>query len=265
MMLRFLTKNNNFFENILSKKILKELEIFLTKSNNQKSSHWASHLDNNNFYDIEKSIGFGGFAKKKFLRGAFHLFFQKIVFENYIFKTKEYKIYKNLCDLQKRFIESDVIRHIFTLNLLNKYNLIDNKICVIGDGKSNFIGGLLLSKINNIKIFSINLSEVLIHDYLLIRSGNLIDDENIQVVKNKKDLNKKNKKLFLIDASNSDFLINNNINLFVNIASMQEMRNDIIENYFRIIKSNNSFFYCCNRELKKLVGGEELNIKIYEN
>ena len=31
-----------------------------------------------------------------------------------------------------------------------------------------------------------------------------------------------------------------------------------IENYFDIIKNNKSLLYCCNREYKKLIGGEEL-------
>ena len=38
---------------------------------------------------------------------------------------------------------------------------------------------------------------------------------------------------------------------------------DEIENYFRIIKTNNALFYCCNREYKKLVGGEESYFENY--
>ena len=58
-------------------------------------------------------------------------------------------------------------------------------------------------------------------------------------------------------------MLNKDIDLFVNIASFQEMTIDEIENYFRIIKSNNPLFYCCNREYKKLVGGEELYFDSY--
>ena len=157
----------------------------------------------------------------------------------------------------------DVIKHAFTFNFLNRYNLLKNKICIIGDGKANFVGGLLTMNKKDIKIFSINLTEILIHDYLMIRNINLIDDDSIIVVNNEKDLENPNKKLFLIDASNVHFLKNKNINLFINIASMQEMKPDSVEHYFQIIKSNSAYFYCCNREYKKLIGGEELIFNQY--
>ena len=91
--------------------------------------------------------------------------------------------------------------------------------------------------LKDIKIYSINLTEVLIHDYLMIRKTNLIDDESITVVNNEKDLENHDKKLFLIDASKNHLLKNKNINLFVNIASMQEMNTKTIEDYFQIIKA----------------------------
>ena len=43
----------------------------------------------------------------------------------------------------------------------------------------------------------------MIHDYLMIRKTNLIDDESITVVNNEKDLENHDKELFLIDASKS--------------------------------------------------------------
>ena len=44
---------------------------------------------------------------------------------------------------------------------------------------------------------------------------------------------------------------------------MQEMRPDIVEHYFKIIRSNSAYFYCCNKEHKTLVGGEELIFNQY--
>jgi len=44
---------------------------------------------------------------------------------------------------------------------------------------------------------------------------------------------------------------------------MQEMNFKNIEHYFQIIKSNSAYFYCCNREYKKLIGGEELIFNQY--
>ena len=186
------------------------------------------------------------------------MFFSRLIFGNKIFKTNEFKIFKKFCNLQNRQIDTFVIRHIFTFNFLNQHNLLKGNVCIIGDGKVNCVGGLLSINRNDIKIFSINLTEVLINDYLIIKNYNLLNDDSIIVVKSEKDLDSPNKKLFLIDASNVHLLKNKNINLFINIASMQEMTSEIIENYFQIIKSNRSFFYCCNREYKKLPGGEEI-------
>ena len=115
----------------------------------------------------------------------------------------------------------------------------------------------------DMKIFSINLTEVLIHDYLMIRSKNLIDDDSIIVVNNEKNLENPNKKLFLIDASKSYLLKNKNINLFINMVSMQEMNFKNIEHYFQIIKSNSAYFYCCNRVSKKLPDNTLINFSEY--
>ena len=51
--------------------------------------------------------------------------------------------------------------------------------------------------------------------------------------------------------------------MFFNIVSFQEMTNNEINKYFKIIKSNKSLFYCCNRKFKKLVGGERLYFEKY--
>ena len=247
----------------MNDRIIKELEINLSKSDNQKSSCWKHELDGADYYNIYLNIGFGGYTKIKLHKIPIHFLFQRLIFGNKIFKTKEYHVFKKMCYLQNRQLDVDVIRHIFNFNLLNKHNLLKNNICLIGDGKANFVGGLLVMNKKDIKIFSINLTEVLIHDYLMIRNINLIDDESIIVVKNEKDLDTPNKKLFLIDASNSHLLKNKNINLFVNLSSMQEMRPEIVEDYFQIIKSNSAYFYCENRKYKKLIGGEELIFSQY--
>ena len=261
----------------MNNKILKELKIYLSKSDNQKSSHWQYYLEGlaplvisatesallSDYSNIYKDFGIGTYTKKKLHKIPIHNLFQRLIFGNKIFKTKEYHFFKKLCHIQNRQLDLGVMKHAFTFNLLNRYNIIKKNICIIGDEKASCVGGLLTMNKKDIKIFSINLTEALILDYLMIRNINLIDDDSIIVVNNEKDLENPNKKLFLIDASNVHFLKNKNINLFININSMQEMRTDIIENYFQIIKSNSSYFYCCNREYKKLIGGEELIFNQY--
>ena len=161
----------------------------------------------------------------------------------------------------KRQIDNDALRHIFTFKILKKYSHPKN-ICVIGDGKCNFTLGALMLYPES-KVFSINLSEVLINDYLILKEFKILDDEHIQVIENKNDKIDLNKKLFLIPASLKKFLLNIDIDLFVNIASFQEMNIGEIQNYMDIIKQKKTLFYCCNREYKKLYGQEELYFDKY--
>ena len=114
------------------------------------------------------------------------------------------------------------------------------------------------------KIFSINLSETLINDYLILKQFKILDDDHIQVITSKNDKIDFNKKLFLIPASLKKFISNIDIDLFANIASFQEMNIDEIKNYMDIIKKKKkTLFYCCNREYKKLYGQEEIYFDRY--
>tara|TARA_Y100000590_G_scaffold469983_1_gene661108 strand:- start:413 stop:1282 length:870 start_codon:yes stop_codon:yes gene_type:complete len=241
----------------MSNNIISELRKFVENSELSKSSHWKKFLKDADIEDIYSHLGFGSFLKNNFFKACLHSFFQRITFNNKIFFTKEYKLFKNLCLKQKRIIDVNVIRHVFTFQILNQYNLLNDSVCIIGDGKTNFLGGLILLN-KNLKIYSVNLPEVLIHDHIILRKYKLVNDDNIVVVKNKNDLLLKNKNIYLIPSSNANFLLNQNIQLFVNIASFQEMTVEEIDKYFNIIKSNFSYFYSCNREYKKLIGGEEL-------
>ena len=237
------------------------LKKFIKDTQNNKSSHWRHHLHDQNFEDIYHGMGFGSFAKKTFLKSIAHKILSIATFGLNIFRSNEYNIYKKAFDKIGRQIDTDALRHIFTFRLLKKYCYPKN-ICIIGDGKSNFVLGSL-KLFPNSKVFSVNLSETLINDYLILKKYNLIRDEDIQVINSINEKIDKKKKLFLIPASLKNFLLNIKIDLFVNIASFQEMNFQEIKSYMEIIKKNKSLFYCCNREYKKLYGGEELYFDNY--
>tara|TARA_B100000575_G_C22981414_1_gene566266 strand:- start:101 stop:967 length:867 start_codon:yes stop_codon:yes gene_type:complete len=244
--------------------IIDDLNKLLLNSDHEKSSYWQHYIDEVklNFYDIHAVSLFGTFSKKNFLKNFLHRFFQYLIHGNKFLRTCEYQIYKNLCDKENRNLDQNVVRHILTLNLLNKMKLLHGNICIIGDGKANFVGGLIEMD-KKIKIYSINLPEILINDYLIIKNNNILNDDLITVVKSNSDLERNDKRLFLINASDKNFLMNKNINLFVNIASMQEMKHETINEYFNIISNNKSFFYCCNREKKILPDGQEVSFRDY--
>ncbi len=243
--------------------ILQKLNNYLKKSNNYKSSFWLNRLDDEKYLDTKKFLGFGSFTNKNLVADLAHKFFQSKIYGNEVFETEEYKKYKNFFKKQNRIINIDNIQHVFFFKKIRE-NIRKkiNSACVIGDGKINFLSGML-SIYPEAKIYSINLSEVLIHDYLLLKKYNILNEESICVVEKEEDLLKPEIKLFLIPPDNSEVLKNNRIDLFVNFSSFQEMKFSDIENYFDIVKSNKSYLYTCNRYHKILPAGEVLNFNDY--
>ena len=112
------------------------------------------------------------------------------------------------------------------------------------------------------KIYSVNLSEVLINDYIILDRMNIDIKKSVALAEDINFFDNK-KKLTLVPSSLKEVLLNKNIELFINIASFQEMTKIEINNYFEIIKNNKSKLYCCNREYKKLPNGEEIIFEKY--
>jgi len=158
-------------------------------------------------------------------------------------------------------IEDDkTMRHIFIFEKIRKI-VNPAKICLIGDGKINGILGAHLS-FPKAKIYSVNLSETLINDYLIIKKLNLNIKDSISLVENIESPDN-DKILHIIPANLKNFLLNKKIDLFINVASFQEMKFEEVKNYFEIIKNNKAHLYCCNREYKRLYDGEELYFDKY--
>jgi len=239
----------------------------LNSEKNVKSSYWQYYLkDFDAKEDLTKvfneDFGFGGILPLTPLRKIYHNFFLLILFGKKFFFTDLYKIFKNIENEQRRCIDLNVIRHYFTFEFLQKHIFTHEKIdsvCVIGDGRCNFVSPALKSNFFN-KVISVNLTEVLLFDLLLLEKQTSISQNEIGVASTSTQfehlLKNRNIKLILISAQNSHYLVNKKISLFVNISSFQEMTLETISEYFDIIKSNNSYFYCCNRVYKKLMGGE---------
>ncbi len=240
--------------------IIKKLIDNIARSNQDKSSYWKKYLPTNSDYSNQfKHLGFGSFTKKNNIRNYFEKLLAKKIFGKDIFKTKTYESYKIIFDKIERHIDNDAFRHIFTFEKLKKY-VNPKSICIIGDGKINGVLGAHLT-FPLARIYSVNLSEVLINDYIILnkidifkKSVTLVDDINFS---------KKKKLLTLVPSNFKNFLLNKDIELFINISSFQEINKNEIDNYFEIIKNNKSKLYCCNREYKKLPDGEELYFDKY--
>jgi hypothetical protein len=240
--------------------IIKKLLDNIKKTNQNKSSHWEKYLQNSsNFKDKFKSLGFGSYTVKTY-KDIFYKFLQKIIFNNKIFNSKSYKKYEKLFDEENRFIDVDTLRHVFTFEKIKKISN-PKRVCIIGDGKLNGVLGINLTFPDS-EIFSINLSETLINDYIILKESTNDLANSINLVDNL-DFKINGKKLYLVPSNFKDFLLDKNIDLFINIASFQEMKMGEVKQYFKIIKNNKSKLYCCNREYKKLFGGEELCFNKY--
>jgi len=239
-------------------KILENLKKNISKADQNKSTYWKIKSKTVNFKLIYGTTWFGSFTKKSY-KSILRFIVSYLLFGGKIFHSRSYKVIKNFCNKINREIDYDLLRHIFTFEMLRVYFEKKNKkimkICIIGDGRANALI-CILKLFPDIKIYSVNLPEVLIADYNLIKEFNFLEKDNIKTINDINEVNEKDKKLYLVPSNNKEFLYSQNIDLFLDIAAMQEMTQKEIDEYFKIIENNNSLFYCCNREIKELDGGE---------
>ena len=236
-----------------------------------KSSHWRAHTHKFTINN-KKVSGIDGFSprSRKFpLSDLYHKILQKKNFKNLSIPTNSswYSLAKEAAKKQNRSLDLDMLRQVFTLDFLeNHYPLSKcTNICVIGDGQANFTSIALSSKAFD-KIISVNLPEVLLSDWELIKKLNYESKSLIARNSNQcREFFKGDKRFAMVQASDSNILSSMPIGLFVNIASFGEMTQDAICGYFDIIKSSitGTALYCCNRREKRLIGGEVLKFADY--
>jgi hypothetical protein len=247
-------------------KIISELENYLPSSKNHMSSYGIQHLYNSDYHNINNGMNSGTFDYITFYRKIKSVFYNVLInkiFGKDINNNFFIKNYRKLCKKQKRLFDLNLIINSIVLKILQDRNLLTGKICTIGDGKANFVSGCLFLKESSIKIYSVNLPQALIQDYIILNKFNLIEDKLIKVVNAEEDLLDKDINLFLIPVQNKFFLDKKNINLFVNTSSFQEMPINETRDYFNIIKSNEAFLYCLNREEKIMYDGTSIRYKDY--
>ena len=239
----------------------------------EKSSHWLNELKTfkleDDFSLNHNNFGFGNLEKNTIIRKIYHQFFQRIIFSKNIFHSKKYIQFQKIFELQNRVLDFDIMRHVHTFIYLEELlfrNENINKICIIGDGRTNFLSPSYHLNYFD-KIISVNLTETLIVDLLLLEKDDSIRKDEVKVVNTKEEINEslldKNIKIILVSSQFNRILLDEDIDFFVNICSFQEMTLEVINDYFEIIKSNKSFLYCCNREKKELVGGEIIEFGKY--
>lgn len=236
------------------------------------SSHWEKYskyqkINNEVNYskveDIKLSgFGFGNFKDKGVLN-----FFINLPTQIHL-KTKIFpKCDKQTLELarknakkSKQLFSHDLARMVLTLDLLEKFisDFNEKRVVIIGDGYGR-LGTLIKAKFPQSKIIYVNLGRTLLFD--LVYSKKTFPKSVVHLVDSKPDF-----------AADFNFIEAERVSeleikgdLFINIASMQEMNYSQIQQYFEIIKNQESgtFFYCCNRESKKLPDGSVIEFKNY--
>lgn len=224
---------------------------------NEKDNKWQA-----------SGYGFGFFSTASSYN-KFKFFPQKLLLA-YLLKKHECSNYliKNgdlIAFMSGRLFDFDCVKQVLSLHSIIK--LLDSGIylfrrgiktvCVIGDGYGYFSSLIRLID-PDVRVISINLGRTLFFDVLYsmkcfpeIHPILLAEEENkCELVSNNQ--------LIFIEAENFGFLKGLPIDLFVNIASMQEMDPGVIEKYFQYMRSSSQspcYFYCCNRVEKKLPDG----------
>ncbi len=241
------------------------------ESASHKSSHWRRHTETFSIIN-NKVSGIDGFSprSRKFPFGnLLHKALQKNNFSNLSIPINSswYHFGNEAAKKQNRSFDLDMLRQVFTLKFLECNLNLNNtpNICIIRDGQANLASIALQSSFFN-KVISVNLPEVLLSDWELIKK---LDFQGASaVVRNDNDceefFNNENR-FAMIQASDCNVLFSKPIDLFVNIASFGEMRQETVAKYFEIIKSSTkrTVLYCCNRREKRLIGGELLRFADY--
>jgi putative sugar O-methyltransferase len=227
--------------------------------------------------DISGIMGFGGNAKEykgieKWVHRILQRKYRKMGNEFSSFKSID-SIASDMTRSQGRAYDLDVLRQTLALSFLMEKasgmgGIKDRTVTVIGDGFASMSLLLLLSGFAK-KIILINLSKTLLVDLLYFQKnvqGNssksfalITEESDIQLIQ-KYDL-------VALQASNHELLTSFPIDLFINIASMQEMNPETISSYFKdfrqVAKQRDTYFYCCNRIEKSFPDGIKVKFSEY--
>lgn len=225
----------------------------------QTSSHWKKYGE---FQKVSKvdgawvlvGIGFGDYAPRTWWRAIYYA--PTYLFLYFLLRLSDRRILGAARDLARkvgRMFSYDVARMVLSAELLMRHTSgCDGKtVAIIGDGYGT-LGALLKAIYPAVRIVYINLGRTLLYDvfytalayprldHKLIASPNSATSEDFNYIE------AETVRQIVVCAD-----------LFINIASMQEMSADATASYFHIIRSQpgDTLFYCCNRIQKNLPDG----------
>lgn len=140
------------------------------------------------------------------------------------------------------------------------------RVCVIGDGYG-YIGSLLKLIDPAIQVLSINLGRTLFFDAAYTKMVH--QSASAALLRDLEDVGSgdaSGKDFLFLEAERYELLQQLEADIFINIASMQEMNINVVQNYMRFIRSQKGgdpYFYCCNRIEKQLPDGALIRLADY--
>jgi hypothetical protein len=156
----------------------------------------------------------------------------------------------------------DLARQLLTIDLLARLikDFEGKRICIIGDGYG-VLGSILKRRFPSVSVTFINLGRTLFFDAFY----SLKCFPAARVIGPQDSLDEAARADFrYVEAEEID-IKKIEADVFINIASMQEMDLPVINRYFNIIRGQGEavYFYCCNRVSKTLPDGSVINFEEY--
>lgn len=247
-----------------------------TTPDNCLSSHWKKYsseidvyIDNDGNIKTLKGSGFGDLQNTGTLTRIGNCFYNIFCFIKLPYKKDLIALIKkaslNVKKL-KSYLSYDCFRQICSLCVIRQYLRSDEKekfnVLIIGDGYG-FLASLVKSIYTEARVTLVDLGKVLLFQAVDIQA---IYPRCRHILIN--DIEENNGIYDFLYVPAEDLLKIENVKykLIINIASIGEMRYPVIEMYFDFIRKNSSddnLFYCCNREIKTLHGGEVVEFLKY--
>jgi putative sugar O-methyltransferase len=164
------------------------------------------------------------------------------------------KAAKDIASRTGRVFSYDMARMLKTIELLvaRTGSLNGKRIAIIGDGYGT-LGSLVKVLFPESRVVFINLGRTLAFDAFY---SNLAVPQHSHQLTDGPGIDDCSEDFTYIEAEKV-FSLPLRADIFVNIASMQEMDPDVVRRYFDLImqQSEGTYFYCCNRLEKSLPDG----------
>lgn len=262
---KYFTKNNTFSEETSShwRKYGEKQSVKLVYGNKSQKWSFKKERGGKSLTELEiKGEGFGDFKKLNLINLICSISIFTYCATRLWPKLKGNTLLKTLIYTlkSKQIFGYDVTRMALTIDFLgrNISNLESKRFCLIGDGYGRF-GSILKSIYPNCSVIYINLGRILVFDYYYTSKVFPSSKHQLNITQDKLSddftyIEAERYREFKLEAE-----------IFVNIASMQEMDLKTINEYFSLIESQSQsvYFYCANRISKKLPDGSIINLNEY--